>query len=79
MQVILSSYRELSVDERTITVKAKKVMAHYKSAKLAKWGFKLFVLADLRNGYTVDFSMYTGKSNIPSGRGLSYDVVMSLV
>lgn len=73
----LLSYRELSVDERTITFKEKKVMAHYKRAKLAHWGFKLFFSANLRHGYTLDFSMYTG--TIPSGRGLSYDIVISLL
>ncbi|KAL6481299.1 hypothetical protein MHYP_G00093790 [Metynnis hypsauchen] len=27
------------------------------------------------NGYTVDFSVYTGKNNFPTGQGLSYDSV----
>uniref|UniRef100_A0A3B3DGR3 PiggyBac transposable element-derived protein domain-containing protein n=1 Tax=Oryzias melastigma TaxID=30732 RepID=A0A3B3DGR3_ORYME len=40
--------------------------------------FKLFVLADI-NGYTVDFKLYTGKSKTASGKGLSFDVVSSLV
>lgn len=48
------------------------------SYKPTKWGFKLFVLAESSNGYTVDFSVYTGKNNIPTGQGLSYDSVMSL-
>lgn len=48
-------------------------------AKPTKWGFKLFILTDSKNGYTVDFSVYTGKGDIPSGHSLSYDVVMSLV
>ncbi|XP_042612212.1 piggyBac transposable element-derived protein 4-like [Cyprinus carpio] len=31
------------------------------------------------NGYTVDFSVYTGKNSFPADRGLSYDAVMSLL
>ena len=41
-------------------------------------GLKLFVLADV-NGYTVDYSLYTGKATYPSGKGLSFDVVTTLV
>ncbi|XP_056108147.1 piggyBac transposable element-derived protein 4-like [Rhinichthys klamathensis goyatoka] len=72
-------HRDVAVDERMVASKAKTGMTQYMKAKPIKWGFKLFVLADSRNGYTVDFSVYTGKSDIPSGHGLSYDVVMSLV
>jgi len=46
--------------------------------KPTKWGFKLWVLADM-TGYTVDFDIYTGKSTEKSESGLSYDVVMKLV
>ncbi|PWA20701.1 hypothetical protein CCH79_00011516, partial [Gambusia affinis] len=45
--------------------------------KPTKWGLKFFVLVDV-NGYTVDFSLYQGKSTAASGNGL-YDVVTSLV
>ncbi|KAM6912008.1 piggyBac transposable element-derived protein 4-like isoform 2-T2 [Lycodopsis pacificus] len=69
----------LAVDERMVASKAKTGITQSMKDKPTKWGFKLFVLADSRNGYTVDFSIYTGKSNIPSGHGLAYDVVMSLV
>lgn len=47
--------------------------------KPTKWGFKLFVLADKSNGYTVDFTVYTSKTQFPSGVGLAYDTVMSLI
>lgn len=42
-------------------------------------GFKLFVLTDSSNGYTVDHIVYTGKATLPSGCGMSYDAVMSLI
>lgn len=72
-------HKHLAVDERMVASKAKNMMSQYVKAKPTKWGFKLFVLADSKNGYTVDFSIYTGKRDFPSGHGLPYDVVMSLV
>ncbi|KAL1277290.1 hypothetical protein QQF64_023963, partial [Cirrhinus molitorella] len=37
------------------------------------------LLLDSSNGYTVDFSVYTGKNNFPTEHGLSYDAVTSLM
>lgn len=37
------------------------------------------MLADSRNGYTCDFSIYEGKAQSPSGKGLSFDVVVELI
>ncbi|KAI2652456.1 PiggyBac transposable element-derived protein 4 [Labeo rohita] len=71
--------RNLAVDERTVACKANTGMTQYMKAKPTKWGFKLFVLADSSNGYTMDFSVYTGKNNFPTGHGLSYDAVTSLL
>ncbi|XP_048035758.1 piggyBac transposable element-derived protein 4-like [Megalobrama amblycephala] len=71
--------RNLTVDERMVACKANTGMRQYMKAKPTKWGFKLFVLADSSNGYTVDFSVYTGKNNFPTGHGLSYDAVTSLL
>lgn len=72
-------HRDVAVEERMVAAKVKTGMTQFIKAKVTRWGFKLFVLADLKNGYTVDFSVYTGKRGIPSEHGLSYDVVMSLV
>ncbi|XP_066504148.1 piggyBac transposable element-derived protein 4-like [Hoplias malabaricus] len=72
-------HRNLAVDERMVPCRGHNSMTQYMKDKPTKWGFKLFVLADSSNGYTVDFSVYTGKNNFPTGQGLSYDSVMSLV
>ncbi|XP_042565014.1 uncharacterized protein LOC105912968 [Clupea harengus] len=42
-------------------------------------GFRLFVLADACNGYTVDFVVYTAKHSRRMGRKVSYDFAMSLM
>ncbi len=70
--------KNLSVDERMVVTKARISLKQYIKNKPTKWGIKLFVLCD-SNGYTVDFNIYTGKSSVVSGKGLSFDAVMSLV
>ncbi|KAM4590967.1 piggyBac transposable element-derived protein 4 [Odontesthes bonariensis] len=69
--------RNISVGERMVASRCH-AMRQYMKDKPTKWGFKLFVLADSSNGYTVNFSVYTGKNNFPMGHGLSYDSVMTL-
>ncbi|KAK9522077.1 hypothetical protein VZT92_018567 [Zoarces viviparus] len=71
--------QNLSVDERMVPPNARAAMLQHMKGKPTKWGFKLFALADGSNGYTWDFTVYTGKSQFPSGVGLAYDSVMSLV
>ncbi|XP_027859071.1 piggyBac transposable element-derived protein 4-like isoform X1 [Xiphophorus couchianus] len=72
--------RELAVDERMVPTKAKTGMTQYNMKdKPTKWGIKLFVLAESSSGYTVSFSLYTGKTHTASEHGLSYDMVMKLI
>ena len=70
--------QQLSVDERMVKSKARCKMIQYMKNKPTKWGFKLWVLADM-TGYTTDFIIYTGKQSSESECGLTYDVVMELV
>ncbi|KAM9853748.1 piggyBac transposable element-derived protein 4-like [Aulostomus maculatus] len=70
--------QHISVDERMVASKARVGIKPYMKAKPTKWGLKFFVLAD-SNGYTIDFTLYTGKSKFASGKGLSFDVVTTLV
>uniref|UniRef100_A0A3B3S5R5 PiggyBac transposable element-derived protein domain-containing protein n=1 Tax=Paramormyrops kingsleyae TaxID=1676925 RepID=A0A3B3S5R5_9TELE len=65
-------HRCLAVDEPMVPCKGHTGMTQYMRNKPTKWGFKLFVLADSSNGYTVDFSVYTGKNNFPTGQGLCH-------
>ncbi|KAL0154568.1 hypothetical protein M9458_048831, partial [Cirrhinus mrigala] len=71
--------RNLAVNERLVACRANTGLARHTKVKMTKLGFKYFVLSDSLNGYTVDFSVYTGKNSFPADRGLSYDAVMSLL
>ncbi|XP_032371499.1 piggyBac transposable element-derived protein 4 [Etheostoma spectabile] len=71
--------QNLAINERMVAAKPHSGMTQHMTAKPISYGFKLFVLADSSNGYTVDFTVYTGKSQFVSGVGLAYDSVMSLM
>ncbi|KAL4009424.1 hypothetical protein ACER0C_003276 [Sarotherodon galilaeus] len=70
--------QNLSVDERMVSTKARVALNQYIKSKPTKWGIKLFVLSD-NPGYTVDFNIYTGRSTLVTGKGLSFDAVMALI
>ena len=56
----------------------KAAMIQYMKDKRTKWGFKVWVVADM-SGYTIDFNVYTGKSEQYSDYGLSHNVAMKLL
>ncbi|XP_070395202.1 piggyBac transposable element-derived protein 4-like [Dermacentor albipictus] len=75
---LFQPHRDLSVDERMVKSKGRSGIRQYIKDKVTKWGYKLWVLADPGTGYTVQFSVYTGKREQPGPHGLAFDVVCQL-
>ena len=75
------THEELSVDEAMIPFKGRLGIKQYMKDKPTKWGIKVFVLTDSRNGYTVLLQIYAGKnSSLSSGDfGLCSRVVLELL
>lgn len=61
---------------RMVATKARISMKQYMKDKPTKWGYKLFVLADAS---TIGIFLYTSKSGVTTGHGLSYTAVMDLL
>ena len=68
----------LSVDEHMVKSKSRSHLVQYMRNKPVKWGFTLWVISD-PTGCTLDFNIYTGKSNHRTEHGLAYNVVQQLV
>ncbi|XP_041757843.1 piggyBac transposable element-derived protein 4 [Coregonus clupeaformis] len=71
--------RNLSIHEWIVPSKAKKGLLAESKSKHTKRDFKMFVLTDSSNGYTMDYVVYSDKTTFPNGYGLAYDAVMSLM
>ena len=70
--------QRLSIDEGIIGFKGR-LSLQYLPRKPHKWGMKACVLADLGNGYTWGWQLYTGKVDSRGDRGLAHHVVVQLV
>ena len=73
--------QSIAVDERMVKSKHRSGIRQFMKDKPTKWGIKIWVLADSKNGYTIDFNVYVGKAAAEgtSEHGLGYDVVMKLM
>lgn len=71
-------YENVAVDERMVRNRGRFTFRQFVKDKPTRWGMKLWVLADSKNGYTYDYEVYTGKGLPVSRNGLAYDVVMRL-
>ncbi|KAJ8363311.1 hypothetical protein SKAU_G00121420 [Synaphobranchus kaupii] len=72
-------HQAVAVDERIVEFKNRIGLKECMKDKTCKWAFKLFALADSRNGYTCNFNIYQGKLFSATGKGLSFDAVVDLL
>lgn len=72
-QVHFHPYLNMTMDKRMVETKAYIHMKQYMKDKSVKRGYRLFV--DSSTTYTWNFFVYTGKSVLITGRGLSYSVM----
>ena len=56
--------RDLSIDEAMIRFDGRLAWKQYMPKKPVKWGMKLWCLCDANTGYCLEFSLYTGSSEI---------------
>lgn len=77
--VHFNPYQALSIDESMIAFKGRSSIKQFMPVKPIKRGFKTWVLACPRTGYTFAFDPYTGKSGEPCTGGLGSSVVHRLV
>lgn len=75
---VYQPFQNVSIDERMVRSKGRFKFRMYIRDKPTKFGFKLWVLADSKNGYTCHFDIYTGRKNTEKHQGLAFDVVIKL-
>lgn len=68
----------LSIDESMIPFKGRSSLKQYMPMKPVKRGYKVWCLADAKTGYILNFSVYTGRSEVPSKIPLGERVVLEL-
>uniref|UniRef100_A0A087YNB1 PiggyBac transposable element-derived protein domain-containing protein n=1 Tax=Poecilia formosa TaxID=48698 RepID=A0A087YNB1_POEFO len=71
--------REICIEERMVASKARIDFKQFMRDKPTRFGYKLFVLADSRTGYTWNFFIYQGKSAVVREERLSTTSVMDLM
>ena len=74
--------RQLSIDEMMIGTRCRVSFLQYIPKKPTRFGIKVWVLAEAKSGYVLDFQVYTGASDgekTDKNIGLGHKVVMQLM
>ena len=71
--------RNMSIDEMMIGTRCRISFLQYIPKKPTRFGIKVWVLAEAKTGYVLDFDIYTGAEADPVKKGLGYRVVMKQI
>jgi len=77
-QAVCEPGRELSIDEAMVLFRGRLLFRQYLPGKRHKYGVKLYMLSK-PSGYTSNFLVYCGKSDVVSGMSVTESVVMKLM
>lgn len=78
-QKIYIPHQQVSVDEGMVPWKGNLSFKVYQKDKPKKYGMKAYMLCDSTNGYVVKFKLYTGKYEVDSEGGKTYNLVMDFM
>ena len=83
MNMVLSNFKRVydpskntSINEGMIAYKGRLSFRQFMPAKRTKYGIKVWMVADAKNGYISNFAVYLGQAE--NNHGLRYDVVMKM-
>lgn len=76
---IFQPRREICIYKRMVASKAQIDFKQFMRDKPFRFGCKLYVLADSRTGYTWNFFIYQGKTDIVPDEGLTITSVMDIM
>ena len=78
---LYSPHEQLSIDESMIGTKCRLSFIQYIKTKPVKWGIKVWICCDSKNGYICAFEVYTGKDPVKPlhVNGLAHGVGVSLL
>ena len=71
--------QHISIDEMMTGTRCRIAFLQYMPKKPTRFGIKVWVLAEAKTGYVLDFQVYTGATKDESSKGLAYRVVNDLI
>ena len=75
-----SPNKHIAIDEGMIAYKGRLSFQQYMPAKPTKYGIKLWMAADSRNGYVINYDVYLGsEEGVQRIQGLGYNVVLKMI
>ena len=75
-----SPNKHIAIDEGMIAFKGRLSFRQYMPAKPTKYGIKVWMAADSKNGYVINHDVYLGsEEGVRRIHGLGYDVVMKMI